>query len=298
MDKKTISLAVIGGGVVGRCYSDAFAANGIQVCGIWDANPSPELEGFAAARAIPVHTMGGAWLAQADMVVSAVFGTAALEVANSAFTYLRPDTLFIDVTTADPDDMIKADAVSQRLGIAFVDVAITGAINVHGSRTPLLIAGLKANAAAELFGPFGGPIQVVGSRPGDAASLKLLRSIFTKGLEALAVECMVTAEQRGLRQQLHDILRDIDRAPLQETMESMVRTHIAHAARRAKEVAQAQGQMLSVGLQPVVLPAVEALFARTTQWQDGHPPSGPELAETLRWLGESAAINVKDITAT
>ena len=93
----------------------------------------------------------------------------------------------------------KASALSKKHHVNFVDVAITGAVNLHGAKTPLLCAGEKAEDVAQIFKRLGTPIQVVGDKPGDAAALKLLRSIFTKGLEALSVECLLTAEKRGLR---------------------------------------------------------------------------------------------------
>ena len=131
-------------------------------------------------------------------------------------------------------------------------------------------------------------IQVVGTQPGDAASLKLLRSIFTKGLEALSVECLLTAERQGLRAQLHDILGDIDQTSLKLLMESMVQTHIEHSARRQKEVAEAQRQMQQVGIRPLVLPAVEALFQRTATRQAHTPFKGQGIEAALEWLDASA----------
>ena len=136
--------------------------------------------------------------------------------------HLRAGALYIDMTTADPEDMRRAQALAQRSGHHFVDVAITGAVNLHGAKTPLLCAGEQAPEVAALFRSVGAPIQVVGAQPGDAASLKLLRSIFTKGLEALSVECLLTAERQGLRAQLHEILGDIDNTSLKVLMESMV----------------------------------------------------------------------------
>lgn len=283
-----MKLALIGGGMVGRCYGQAFAAQGLTLCGIWDAAPTDDLQAFAQQHGIPLHTDAGTWLGQADGVLSAVFGSAALAVATAALHHLRPGALYIDMTTADPEDMRRVQALAQRSGHHFVDVAITGAVNLHGPKTPLLCAGEQAPEVAALFRRLGAPIQEVGTQPGDAASLKLLRSIFTKGLEALSVECLLTAERQGLRAQLHDILADIDQTNLKRLMESMVHTHIEHAARRQKEVAEAQRQMQLVGIRPVVLPAVEALFQRTANRQLETPFKGQGITAALEWLGASA----------
>lgn len=283
-----MKLALIGGGMVGRCYGQAFATQGLTLCGIWDAVPNDDLRAFAQQHGTPLHTGAGAWLGEADVVLSAVFGSAALAVATAALPHLRAGALYIDMTTADPDDMRRAQALAQRSGHHFVDVAITGAVNLHGAKTPLLCAGEQAPEVAALFRSVGAPIQEVGAQPGDAASLKLLRSIFTKGLEALSVECLLTAERQGLRAQLHEILGDIDNTSLKVLMESMVQTHIEHAARRQKEVAEAQRQMQQVGIRPVVLPAVEALFQRTANRQNQTPFKGKGIEAALEWLDASA----------
>jgi 3-hydroxyisobutyrate dehydrogenase len=274
--------------MVGQCYGQAFRARAIEICGIWDAKPSEALQALARTLATPVHTEPGPWLADADIVISAVFGSVALEVATAAFGCMQPGALYVDMTTADPDDMARAETLAAASGPSFVDVAITGAVNIHASKTPLLCAGVRAPEVADLFGRLGAPVQVVGTRAGDAASLKLLRSIFTKGLEALAVECLATAERRGLRAQLHEILSDVDQGSLKAQMESMVGTHIEHSGRRRKEVTEAQRQMRLAGIDPLVMPAVEQLFARTEARQVSTPYHGHGVDEALSWLMESA----------
>lgn len=283
-----MKLALIGGGMVGRCYGQAFATSGVTLCGIWDAQASQDLHAFARQHGTRLHATAGEWLGEADVVICAVFGSAALDVATAALPHLRSGALYIDMTTADPDDMRRAQALASQGGHHFVDVAITGAVNLRGAQTPLLCAGDHAPQVAELFRSLDAPIQVVGTQAGDAASLKLLRSIFTKGLEALSVECLLTAERQGLRPQLHDILDDIDNTCLKVLMESMVQTHIEHSARRQKEVAEAQRQMQQVGIRPLVLPAVEALFHRTAQRQTETPFKGQGIEAALAWLDASA----------
>ena len=95
--------------------------------------------------------------------------------------------------------------------------------------------------------------------------LKLLRSVMTKGMESLAVECMVAAERMGLRASLYEVLADIDRTPLTAFMDSFVRSHVLHAPRRLAEVREARDQLHEAGLEPLVLNGVEQLFDRTTR---------------------------------
>lgn len=272
--------------MVGTCYAQAFLDHGHQLVGLCDVQPSASLTQTVAAAGAPLFTEPGAWLKEADVVISAVFGTVARTLFEASGPHLRSGALYVDMTTADPAEMKACQAMARPAGIAFVDVAITGAVNLGGRKTPLLVAGEQAATVQALFAQFGGSVRVVGTEPGDAASLKLLRSIYTKGMEALAVECLVTAETMGLREPLYAVLQDIDETPLRSLMESMVRTHIPHSARRRNEVAEAQLQMVHHGLTPLVSPAVENLFAATAKAQAAQPFTGSSTEEAIAWLRE------------
>ena len=70
----------------------------------------------------------------------------------------------------------------------FADVALIGTVPATGLATPALASGAAPQRFAELFRPLGMPVDVVGEHPGDAAGLKLLRSVFMKGVAAAAIE--------------------------------------------------------------------------------------------------------------
>src|SRR5581483_2363083 len=82
-------------------------------------------------------------------------------------------------------------------GERFADVALLGAVPARGLRTPALASGEGARGFAEALEPLGMPIDVVSELPGDAAALKLLRSVFTKGVAAAAIESVRAAEAAG-----------------------------------------------------------------------------------------------------
>lgn len=273
--------------MVGACYMQAFLEQGHTLVGMCDLQPHEELKQQVTTAGGEVHTQPGEWLRQADLVVSAVFGTVALDLAKAALPHMKKDALYIDMTTADPEDMHCAAAAASEHGIHFVDVAITGAVNLSLQKTPLLIAGEKANEVFELYRPLGARLTIVGARPGDAAALKLLRSIYTKGVEALAVECLVTAHRMDLTEELFDVLKDMDETPLRKLLESMVVTHIPHSARRRNEVVEAQRQMKNLNVHPVVTPSVEKLFSLTAAAHSMLSFDGKAAHEALEWLSKN-----------
>lgn len=278
-----MNITIIGGGEVGRCYAQSLEQAGHRVVGICDTRPSDALRQYCLETGIALHDAVGTWLTQAEVVISAVFGAVALETCKAALPHLSAGALYADFTTASPQDMRSAAAEAERHSVTFADVAITGAISLGRGKTPLLCAGAGASAIEALMRETGAPIQQVGTQAGDAATLKLLRSVYTKGCEALAVECLVAAEAKGLRQDLYRVLQDIDQQPLQVFLEMLVRTHVIHAGRRLVEVREATRQLERDGLAPRVMPGVAALFERTAGAIDGSEDAST-VESSLRWL--------------
>lgn len=284
-----MKIALIGCGEVGDCYAAAWVAGGHSIVGICELRQDAEMQARAASYGSALHAEPGPWLAQADIVVSAVFGHAALKVATQALPHLRDDASYADFTTASAADMRAAADIAAQRGVPFTDVAIMGAIALLGARTPLLCAGTGAPGVAAFTLACGAPAQAIDGQAGDAVRLKLLRSILTKGMESLAVECLVAAESMGLRTSLYEVLSDMDRTPLTTFVDSFVRSHVLHAPRRLAEVREAREQLVEAGLQPLVLDGVERLFARTAKGIEAARENGSfhvpdSVAERLAWL--------------
>ena len=260
-----MKIALIGCGEVGHCYAQAWQAAGHEIVAVCELREDDEMRARVQGYGATLHALPGAWLAEADLVVSAVFGYVAQAVAAQALPHLNRQALFADFTTASAADMRAAAAVAAACEVPFADVAIMGAIALLGARTPLLTAGTGAERVVAFAQSCGISAQAIDGQAGDAVQLKLLRSIMTKGMESLAVECLVAAEKLGLRAALIDVLGDIDRTPLTKFMDSFVCSHVLHAPRRLAEVREARDQLTEAGLQPLVLDGVERLFARTAQ---------------------------------
>ena len=281
-----MKIAVFGCGEVGLTYAKGLAEAGhaILCC---DPKPRPAALAFCAESGAPLHETHGPWLADVDVALSCVVGGLSLSVARDVTPLMRRGSLFIDMTTSDPDDIRTAAGEARDRRLLYADIAILGAIALSGLRTNLLAAGSGAEAAGALFGAIGAPIRVMASsEAGDAAAIKILRSVFAKGLEAIAVECFLAAEHQGLTDKLYDAMADIDRTPLRTMLEALVRTHVVHAPRRLKEVEEAERQLRKADLPVDVLPGVRARFERTCRAMQADPigTPNPTVAEAFAWL--------------
>lgn len=280
-----MKIAIIGSGDVGRCYAQAFNAAGHSVAHLCDSAPRQSIIEFASDISAQLHSEPGPWLGEADLIVSAVFGGVALGVAEKALPFVRQDAIYADFTTGSANDLFAASQLAAQAGVRFVDVAIVGAISISGAKTPLLCAGSASQDIIKVMSGVGAPIHEVGSQAGDAVSLKLLRSVFTKGMEALAVECLLAAEQRGLRTELYDVLSDLDQIPIRKFMEVSVTTHVRHAGRRLAEVREASQQLTNEGVSPLALAGVEQRFQTTSAAINRSALTAePTVENSLEWL--------------
>ena len=91
------------------------------------------------------------------------------------------------------------------------------------------------------------PVEVVGSEPGDAAGLKLVRSVFMKGLAASVLESVEAAKRRGAEPWLRGEIADVIGEPL---LERLVSGTVTHAARRLDEMEAAAAYLEELGVEP------------------------------------------------
>lgn len=281
-----MNIAIIGLGEVGRCYAAPLhaAGNKLQLC---EARVSEAARRLADASTLAIHESAGEWLRSADLVLSCVTGTTSLTVLKEALPFLSEGTTFADLTTASPEVKREGAKLAREARVNYADTAIMGAISLNLVRTPLLVSGTGVDRLHAALTKAGGKVQVIeNGQAGDAMSLKILRSVFTKGMEALCVELLMSAEQQGVRDKLYEQLSDIDNTPLRAFIDMLVRTHVVHAKRRAHEVQDAQGELTAQSLPSVVLPGVAQRFLNTAAALERSPlpTAEPTVEQALDWL--------------
>ncbi|WP_019939665.1 NAD(P)-binding domain-containing protein [Bordetella sp. FB-8] len=284
-----MNIAIIGLGEVGRCYAGSLIQAGYNVS-LCEAHVSVPASMLASDAGLHIHTEPGVWLTDANFILSCVTGATSLPVLREALPYLQKDVVVADFTTASPAVKREGASLSAVAGVAYVDIAIMGAISLNLVRTSLLASGEGSEKIKIMLEHAGGKVDViVDGKAGDAISLKILRSVFTKGMEALAVELLMSAEKQGVRAKLYEQLADIDQTPLRSFMDMLVRTHVVHAKRRAHEVHVAQSELISQGLESFVMPGVAQRFQSTVLALDRKalPVAEPTVDQAIEWLLET-----------
>jgi 3-hydroxyisobutyrate dehydrogenase-like beta-hydroxyacid dehydrogenase len=244
-------VAVLGLGEAGGRIAADLAAAGCTVLG-WDPARRPAQVPLAQDDLCAVRG--------AEVVLSVNSAAVALEAAARVAGALDEGALYADLNTASP--RLKRE-LAAALPVEFADVALLGVVPSLGLATPALVSGAGAERFAALFGPLGMRVEVVGRDAGDAAGLKLLRSVFMKGIAAAAIESLAAASAAGAEERLYGEIAAVLGAPLLERLLSGSR---AHAARRVEEMEAAAAYVEELGVSPRVASAA---------------------AEWLRWLRDA-----------
>lgn len=249
-EASTPAVAVLGLGEAGSRLAADLVSAGVEVRGY---DP--------AAASVPegVHRAGdpGSAVSGATVVLALTTASTALAAAESVLAGLGSGVTYADLNTTAPALKRDIAALVHRSGARFVDVALLGPVPARGLGTPALASGAGAQAFANVLGPLGMPVEVLSDRPGDAATLKLLRSVFMKGLAASALESLRAAEAAGRASWLEGEIAAVVGEPL---LGRLVEGSRRHAMRRLDELEAARGLLVELGVEPRIVAASAAVL--------------------------------------
>ncbi|MDO5613877.1 MAG: DUF1932 domain-containing protein [Paracoccus sp. (in: a-proteobacteria)] len=200
-------------------------------------------------------------LGGAGVVFCLVTADCAERAATEAAPHLAPGALWFDGNSCSPGAKRRAAAVIEGAGGRYVDLAIMAPVHPKLHRTPLLIAGPHTAQAGAALDALDMPYGVAGGQVGDASSIKMIRSVMIKGMEALSAECLLAARRAGVDGAVLASLQasnpDID-WPRQAAynLERMM----VHGRRRAAEMREVAATLTELGLP-------DAMARATVDWQ-------------------------------
>lgn len=248
-------IAVLGLGEAGSLLARDLAAAGAAVRGYDPKVPVPPA-GVTGAGS-DAEAVAGAGLVLS--VNSAGDAVAALEASLAA---LRPGAAWADLNTAAPSVKQRLAALGGEHGIPVTDVAMMAPVPGNGLRVPMLASGGEAGYVAATLRGHGADIEVLDGPAGLAATRKLLRSVYYKGMSASIVEALEAARAAGLEDWLTGHIAE-DLAKLDAaTLARIVTGTRRHAVRRGHEMAAAAQMLADLGVAPVMATASERLHER------------------------------------
>lgn len=291
----------MGLGVAGSHLADALrekhTAETLQLVGFDPAYENPgqkeRLDALAVSLDLTIVETLDEAAAQADILFSLVPGTVAIPTAEKCSKSMRRGTVFVDFNSITGEMVAEMAPAMEIAGVDLVDGAVLGNFEA-GGRMPIVLCGDKADEIKALLADGRFLTDIIPGKPGDASTLKMLRSVMLKGLEALAVECLVAAEAKGVGDTIYEAFKDLEQ-PFIDKMKVLTRTHLVHGERRMKEVERVQTVLAGEGIDGVMTDATHRFFQRTVD-ADVRPADGslPDIDDSIRTLLEVSQLPEKD----
>jgi 3-hydroxyisobutyrate dehydrogenase-like beta-hydroxyacid dehydrogenase len=272
-------ICLIGFGEVGRTFAKGFIAAGWRDIASFDIFYDNSAAGAAlreTARTLGVRSCASAAAAAegAQIVISAVTATSAIDVAREAGRYLGPGQFFLDINSVSPDTKRSDATAVAPSGASYVEAAVMAPVAPYGLAVPMLLGGTGAAELAAILAPAGMRMEPVAEAIGEASAIKMCRSVMIKGIEALAVECFLTARRYGVEDRivasLNETFKPLDWEKLAGYLIERV---VQHGRRRAAEMREAAETVACTGLDPVMTSAT----ALRHDWVADQVASAPAL---------------------
>jgi 3-hydroxyisobutyrate dehydrogenase-like beta-hydroxyacid dehydrogenase len=243
-------VALVGFGEAGETFSHAPNWRG-ETRG-WDI--LPERRALMIPAGVETGDDPASALGDRAFVLSLVTADQALAAAREFAPLLPEGALWCDFNSVAPGTKREAAAAVERAGGRYVDVAVMAPVNPAKLAVPLLISGPHTLAALPLLEALGfSNIRVVGEEVGRASSIKMIRSVMVKGLEALSSECAAAAEAAGV---FDEVMASLDASekhkPWAEKVAYNRERMATHGARRAAEMEESARTLQGLGVEPVM----------------------------------------------
>jgi 3-hydroxyisobutyrate dehydrogenase-like beta-hydroxyacid dehydrogenase len=256
-----MKLGLIGFGEVGSEMTRGLKGAGVEGIVAYDVKQEDPTWGgqlkqrreYAGATLLPTPQ---AVLDSVNVVVIAVPGSNARAVARQLCPFLRPEMLYVDLTTASPAEKHEIDEAVRGTGALFVDAAIMARVAIYQHKASILASGNGADLFIRLLAPYGMQIEKVSDVAGDATGIKFVRSIFSKGFPALMVEVLEAAAVMKIE---HLVLKSLSATMDAQPFEQVAKYHVSgssiHAARHLHEMESVVEMLESMQVNPVMTKA-------------------------------------------
>ncbi len=248
------NVSLLGFGEAGMTFaSHASWGDAAHVFDIKTNGPATREAKLAEYRACGVHDAINA-TALDGLVLSLVTAGQALAAARSV---AKPGLLFCDMNSVAPGTKRAAAKAIQDAGGRYIDVAVMAPVKPKALHVPLLVSGPDAEAGVAALSDLGfSNVRAVGGDIGQASSIKMIRSVIIKGLEALTAESMLAAHKAGV---VEEVLASLGGDWPNKADYNLDRM-LVHGLRRAEEVYEVTQTLTDLGIAPL-------MSENTVAWQ-------------------------------
>lgn len=283
-----MKIAFIGFGEAGRAFQKSLAAEDPTLrFAAYDILLDSEGMDGPCRQAMLTHEVDvapspGAAISGADWIFSAVTADQSLEAVTAASPHLKPGQVLIDINSVSPQRKRDSADLIKQAGAGYVDMAVMAPVHPKGHRTPVLLAGPLNDGIVLRMQQLGFAFEVVGPDAGAATAIKMVRSLFVKGLEAITVETLLSAAASGcLDYVLKSLSGSYPGLGFPDFAEYQFERTTKHGKRRAAEMRESAATLNDLGLYGKLADAIADVQERMAGL---HPEAsrGQELEATVR----------------
>jgi len=223
-----ISLGLKKEGINDICANDKMAQHSVM---------GEQVQNRAKDAGVSLLSSASEVVGSSDIIFAAVPSSFTMSVCDEILGDLRPGQLYIDVSASTPQ--IKKDIWEKikHTEVLFVDAAMLGSLPKDKHKVPITASGNGALKFKEIMSDYGMNITVADDEPGSASAIKLVRSIYMKGISALMLETMQAAEAYGVSEQIIKSLgKSMDGISFSNHLDRLVTGSAVHSIRRAAEL--------------------------------------------------------------
>jgi len=193
-------------------------------------------------------TLGDA-LARATAAISVVTADQAAIVAQDAAQHLSEGAYFFDMNSVAPDTKRFAARAIDSAGGRYVDVAVMSPVHPARLDVPLLLSGPNAEDGAAILRALGfSRVRTLPGNVGRASSVKMIRSVMIKGIEALTAEMLLAGVAADVTDEVLASLGNKWLARADYNLDRM----LVHGRRRADEMREVAKTLEALGVDPLM----------------------------------------------
>lgn len=210
----------------------------------------------------------------ADLVFCTVTADQAVIAAQSYAAHVQQGTIWCDLNSCAPKSKQISAGVIEAQGGRYLDVAVMAPVYPKRNMVPCLVSGPEAAELVETLAALPMSVRDMGADVGRASSIKMVRSIMVKGMEALTAECALAAAAAGVEDEVFPSLKSghpgID---VPERAAYNFERSLVHGKRRAAEMDEVAKMLSDLGL-PNGMAAATADWQRALSGTDLRLPEG------------------------
>lgn len=241
---KVDRVALLGFGEASKTFLQSWAEKTPEIVSVFDTKTDVPATRETKLLEYIEHSVQGTFNAKdaiqsAQVIFSLVTADQADEALKSVESALTPKQLYLDCNSCAPQLKKALARRAEKQYVDYIDVAIMAPVLTSQPQTPIYVSGPKADEAEPFLSHLGFDVTIISDKVGDASSIKMLRSVMVKGLEALTTECMLAACKLGVEEHVvNSLAATYPGLPLEQLSHYHMERMLVHGERRNAELQQ------------------------------------------------------------